>query len=59
MMDENFDQDACFSMSSEKIRNSTGMEAQVEFKEGVKKYRTGLTEWDIIKRTSHDYIHKI
>lgn len=60
MMDENFGQDARFSMSSEKIRTQLGWKPQVEFKEGVKEVSDWIDrEWDIIKELPHDYIHKI
>lgn len=60
MMDENFGQDALFSMSSKKIEKELGWKPQITFQQGVQEMIDWIfSNWEIIKDLPHDYEHKI
>lgn len=60
MMDENFGQDALFSLDSTKARTELGWRPTVTFAEGVRETIEWIeTNWDFIRRQPLNYIHKL
>jgi len=58
MMDENFGQDALFSMSAEKIRKDLAWSPQVSFEDGVNEVIEWIeSNWEVVKNLPHDYVH--
>jgi dTDP-glucose 4,6-dehydratase len=59
LVDENYGQDALFSMSSEKIRTELGWQPQVPFESGVTEViQWILSNWEVIKNLPLEYAHK-
>jgi dTDP-glucose 4,6-dehydratase len=59
MLDENFGQDALFSLDNSKSKIELGWSQQVAFEEGVKETIEWIeSNWDIIRHSPLKYIHK-
>lgn len=58
MIDENFGQDARFSMDASKARRELGWKAQVSFEDGVDEVIRWVNDnWELIAKQSLDYVH--
>ncbi len=59
LVDENFGQDALFSMDCSKARNELGWADDVSFETGVKETIEWIEKnWDFIQKQPLDYVHK-
>jgi dTDP-glucose 4,6-dehydratase len=59
MINENFGQDAMYSLNSEKIRKELSWQDKISLKEGIKEMITWIEDnFDEIKNMPLDYIHK-
>lgn len=58
MTEENFGQDARFSLDASKARRELGWETQVSFEEGVEEVVRWISDnWKLISRETLDYVH--
>ena len=59
LIDENYGQDAIYSLNSDKIRNQLGWKPNVSLKEGIQEMIIWVDDnWDIIHSMPLKYVHK-
>ena len=59
LIDENYGQDAIYSLNSDKIRNQLGWKPKISFEEGIQEMIKWIdANWDIIRNMQLKYVHK-
>ena len=59
-IDENFGQDAIYSLNTEKIRNELNWKPSTGLEDGIDEVIEWVEQnWSVIKDLPHEYVHKI
>ena len=59
LIDENYGQDAIYSLNSDKIRNQLGWSPQISLEKGIQEVIKWIDDnWDVIRNMPLEYVHK-
>ena len=59
LIDENYGQDAIYSLNSDKIRNQLGWSPQISLEKGIQEVIEWIDDnWDVIRNMPLEYVHK-
>jgi len=59
MMDENFGQDAMYSLNADKIRSELGWQDQISLEQGIQETIQWMSDsWGYLEKQSFDYVHR-